>query len=266
MVWNHGVATDDISGLLVGQVAALAGVTTKTVRHYEKLGLIEPSTRASNGYKRFSPDSVVRVVCVASLRRAGVPLSRVGEILDRSPSATGIVQSVVEVLRAERERIDEQLDTLESLGDAMARGEGPLEELGRGVVADIGIALGPERDRVNAHAWRMERRVAGLLASFGLNVDELPDSARAYIRDHAADVAAALDADAALAGLRDATIDDPRVDDVAGQIRRSRATVAALAELVELPGDGVRSALGAVVRPRLSDAQLAALRKAAGIA
>ena len=264
MVWNEAVPSMRAGGLLVGQVASLAGVTVKAVRHYEKLGLISPSHRGTNGYKHYDAESVVTVACVAALGRAGIPLSRVRSILDGSPSALGSIETVADVLRDERARIDDQLQTLRSLGAALTSGEGVLEELGRAVIEDVKEDLGEVRIRVRDDAWRIERRVMGLLASFGAS-DELPDAARDYIRTNPEAVAAALDADGALAQLRDVPADDPMVLEVARKIRRAHSTVAALGALITPPDEDARSAIRSVVRPRLSNAQLAALRAAADL-
>lgn len=261
MVWNDCVEADQSLGLLVGQVASLAGVTVKAVRHYEKLGLIKHSRREPNGYKRYASETVVRVACVSALRRAGVPLSRVAGVIDDAPTAAESVQGVLDVLRAERDRLDEQVMMLDSLAAAISTGEGLLEELGRPFVEGVSDALGEAGRGVTEDAWRIERRVVGLFASFGVAVDELPEAARDYIRLHADEVAAALEADAALAGLRDVAADDPRVDEVATQLERARPTARSLAQLVELPAIG-RTPAGEVFRSKLSAGQLEALRKA----
>ena len=255
---------DESPGLLIGQVASLAGVTVKTVRHYEKLGLVEHSRRESNGYKRYDGDAVVRVACVAALRRAGLPLARVAAVLDHAPSAAESVRGVLDVLRSERDRIEEQLLALESLAAAIADGEGPLEELGRPFVGAMKEALGEEAPDIDDEVWRIERRVAGLFASFGLVVDELPERAREYIRVHAEEVGAAIEADAALAGLREVAADDPLVDEVAALLQRARPTAMALAGLVEVP-KGTQAEVQAIVRPKLSGAQREALRRASSI-
>lgn len=262
MVWNEAVQTGAAGGLLVGQVASMAGVTVKTVRHYEKLGLIAPSHRSTNGYKHYDAESVVRVACAASLGRAGIPLSRVGEILDRAPTALDCIEVVADVLRTQRERIDDQLATLTALGAAIASGEGALDELGRPFIEGVEADLGERRDQVSDDAWRIERRVMGLLASLGAG-EELPDAARDYIRNHPEEVAALLEADGELARLRGVTRDDPRVQEVAAKIRQAHSTVAALAALITPPDGETQAAVRSIVRPRLSEAQLAALRAAA---
>ncbi len=264
MVWNGGVNAEEEAGFLVGQVASLAGVTVKTVRHYEKLGLVVAAARQANGYKRYAPDTVVRVACIAALGRAGVPLSRAAQVLDHAPGAAGTVRTVADIIRAERDRLEDQLRTLEALEEAVAAGEGTLEELGRPLVDAIEATLAQHGAKVDRDTWRLERRVAGLLTSVGAAPDELPEPVLAYIRSNPADMTAALEADAAFARLRCASANDPMVTEVADQLRRAQPTVEALGRLLRPPSEDSLAAARAVMRPKLSAAQVAALHHAAG--
>lgn len=63
------------------QLADLAGVTVKAVRHYHAIGLLAEPERASNGYKRYAVAHLVRVLQIKRLSELGVPLSQVG-VLD----------------------------------------------------------------------------------------------------------------------------------------------------------------------------------------
>jgi DNA-binding transcriptional MerR regulator len=59
-------------GVTIGQAAAFAGVTIKTVRHYHKLGLVDEPDRDSSGYRRYGSDDLLRLVQVRALADAGV--------------------------------------------------------------------------------------------------------------------------------------------------------------------------------------------------
>lgn len=73
------------SGLTIGQAAAFAGVTVKTVRHYHRLGLVGEPRRDSLGYRRYGSSDVLRLVQVRTLAEAGVPLSEIGAMLGADP-------------------------------------------------------------------------------------------------------------------------------------------------------------------------------------
>ncbi|MGY1633393.1 MerR family transcriptional regulator [Geodermatophilus sp. SYSU D01186] len=70
----------------VGEVAALAGVTVRTLHHYDRIGLLSPSGRTSAGYRRYSPADLDRLHRVLVYRELGFPLEEVATLLD-DPSA-----------------------------------------------------------------------------------------------------------------------------------------------------------------------------------
>jgi MerR family transcriptional regulator, thiopeptide resistance regulator len=70
----------------VGQVAALAGVTVRTLHHYDRIGLLSPSGRTSAGYRQYAPADLDRLHQVLLYRELGFPLEEVATLLD-DPSA-----------------------------------------------------------------------------------------------------------------------------------------------------------------------------------
>jgi DNA-binding transcriptional MerR regulator len=58
----------------IGDVAAKAGVSTDTVRHYERLGLLPPAPRGTNGYRQYPDNAVKRVLTIRSAVQFGLPL------------------------------------------------------------------------------------------------------------------------------------------------------------------------------------------------
>lgn len=69
------------SGLLVGELAAALGVTPKTLRHYEKLGVVPSPGRGANGYRRYPADAVRRARLAVKLRALGFTLPAVRALL-----------------------------------------------------------------------------------------------------------------------------------------------------------------------------------------
>ena len=70
----------------VGEVAALAGVTVRTLHHYDRIGLLSPSGRTTAGYRQYSPADLDRLHQVLLYRELGFPLEEVATLLD-DPSA-----------------------------------------------------------------------------------------------------------------------------------------------------------------------------------
>src|SRR5215510_7032414 len=67
--------------LTISQLAAYAGVTVRAVRHYHGKGLLPEPARDASGYRRYDAGAVVELIRIRTLAEAGVPLSRVQELL-----------------------------------------------------------------------------------------------------------------------------------------------------------------------------------------
>lgn len=93
-------------GVTIGQAAAFAGVTIKTVRHYHRLGLVAEPRRDSSGYRRYGSAELLRLVQVRTLATAGVPLAEIGELLDAAPERFAAALGDVE------QRVTERIEVL----------------------------------------------------------------------------------------------------------------------------------------------------------
>jgi DNA-binding transcriptional MerR regulator len=67
--------------LRIGEVAARAGVSTKTIRYYEDVGLLAPARRAANGYRLFEAGTVERLSLISSLQWLGLHLGEIRAVL-----------------------------------------------------------------------------------------------------------------------------------------------------------------------------------------
>ncbi|MFD4402495.1 MerR family transcriptional regulator [Nocardia sp. NPDC058499] len=103
-------------GVTIGQAAAFADITIKTVRHYHKLGLLDEPARDSSGYRRYGSPELLRLVQVRTLAAAGVPLADLGPLIDSD--AAQFADALADVGRRLTARIAEltaQRDTLDRL-------------------------------------------------------------------------------------------------------------------------------------------------------
>lgn len=66
----------------VGEVAALSGVTVRTLHHYDRIGLLSPSGRTAAGYRRYSAADLDRLHAVLLYRDLGFPLEEIATLLD----------------------------------------------------------------------------------------------------------------------------------------------------------------------------------------
>lgn len=80
------------------QLADLAGMTVKTVRHYHRVGVLDEPERLPNGYKQYGTSHLVRLLQIKRMSDLGVSLAQIRDL-----SATDDPRAAVEVLDAELE-------------------------------------------------------------------------------------------------------------------------------------------------------------------
>lgn len=66
----------------VGEVAALTGVSVRTLHHYDHVGLVVPSQRSAAGYRHYVDADVERLLQVLTYRELGFPLEQIATLLD----------------------------------------------------------------------------------------------------------------------------------------------------------------------------------------
>ena len=67
--------------LTIGQMARCYGLTTKTLRHYDSIGLFSPAlTGAENGYRYYQPTQIEMLGHIVRLRQLGLPLERIRQL------------------------------------------------------------------------------------------------------------------------------------------------------------------------------------------
>lgn len=69
------------SALTVSQVAALAGVTVRTLHHYDAIGLLSPSARSDAAYRLYAQEDLERLQEILYFRELGVPLGDIATLL-----------------------------------------------------------------------------------------------------------------------------------------------------------------------------------------
>ena len=67
--------------MLIGELAKALGVTPKTLRHYEEIGLVPAPARADNAYRVYSDEAVARARLVVGLRAMGLSIEQVQGLL-----------------------------------------------------------------------------------------------------------------------------------------------------------------------------------------
>ncbi|MEU8149627.1 MerR family transcriptional regulator [Nonomuraea sp. NPDC048901] len=106
----------------MGQVSRLAGVTVRTLHHYDDIGLLSPGERTAAGYRRYTEADLVRLQQVLLYRELGFALEEVAVILDE-PRADELthLRRQHELLVRRSERLSEVIAAVERAMQAHTR-------------------------------------------------------------------------------------------------------------------------------------------------
>ncbi|MFZ2529620.1 MAG: MerR family transcriptional regulator [Rhodococcus sp. (in: high G+C Gram-positive bacteria)] len=100
----------------VHEVAERAGISGRTLRHYHRIGLLEPDRVGSNGYRYYGLDAVTRLQRILLLRDTGMPLADISAVLDapETPAAeVEALQAHLTQLAEDRAALDRRISAVE---------------------------------------------------------------------------------------------------------------------------------------------------------
>ena len=112
----------------IQQLAQLSGVTRRTLRHYDQIGLLEPQRDAHSGYRMYGPMQVNRLQQILFYRALGFPLEQIRQTLDDPAFDT---QKALEEnlcrLHTQRNRLDSLIENAQRTLQAM-KGENTMTD------------------------------------------------------------------------------------------------------------------------------------------
>jgi DNA-binding transcriptional MerR regulator len=112
----------------IQDIARLAGTTSRTLRHYDDVGLVKPSRIGDNGYRYYDADALVRLQRVLLLRELGLGIPAIGEVLAGQRDDTVALRTHLDWLDSERQRLDRQYASVERTIAELEGGEKPMAE------------------------------------------------------------------------------------------------------------------------------------------
>jgi DNA-binding transcriptional MerR regulator len=105
----------------ISEVARAAGTTSRALRHYQDVGLLEPTQIGANGYRYYDDAALTRLQRILLLRQLGLSVPNIAEALERAEDTTAL-RAHLTWLRAEAERIDRQIASVERTITALEEG------------------------------------------------------------------------------------------------------------------------------------------------
>lgn len=115
----------------IQEIARLAGTTSRTLRHYDDIGLLAPTRIAPNGYRHYDGAALVRLQRILLLRELGLGLPQIAEVLDtgsRTTTEASALETHLALLREEQNRLARQIASVESTITALRGGEELMAE------------------------------------------------------------------------------------------------------------------------------------------
>lgn len=99
----------------IQQLATLAGITVRTLHHYDKIGLLKPARRESNSYRQYGDTELLRLQQIMFFRELEFPLEKIKQIIDSPDFDT--IQALKEhkkLIETKKKRMSELLKTIDN--------------------------------------------------------------------------------------------------------------------------------------------------------
>lgn len=99
----------------IGELAQKAGVTPRTIRYYENLGLLSPSEREGKGFRYYTEAEFARLRKIDALQSLGLTLEEISGIINlffEEPTMLRGKQKLLEILQAHLQETDQKMAAL----------------------------------------------------------------------------------------------------------------------------------------------------------
>lgn len=121
MVYNRGM---EQKRMTVHEVSRMSGVTIRTLRYYDRIGLLSPASRTEAGYRLYDEAALMRLMRILLLKELEIPLKDVKRLLQLSDTeqreAIGLQIKVLELKK-------ERTEKLIALARRLEKGEGTMD-------------------------------------------------------------------------------------------------------------------------------------------
>src|SRR5690625_2830493 len=101
------------------EVVKATGITSRTLRHYDRIGLLPPSRTGYGGQRFYDRGGLLRLQQILVLRELGLGLAGIGRVLDEGRAAADVLRE--HLAQLEQERSEEHTSELQSRGHLVCR-------------------------------------------------------------------------------------------------------------------------------------------------
>ncbi len=109
-----------MKALTVNGVIKASGLSRETLRYYEKMGLLNPQRRATNGYRVYTAVDLERLEFICRTKKAGFTIRKIRELLDLKKSVNATCRLGRDMANEQIRLVDEQIAALKDVRRILA--------------------------------------------------------------------------------------------------------------------------------------------------
>jgi len=111
--------TDENKPVQIGELAKSLGITTRTIRYYEEIGLMGKTERPDGGTRSYGEDDILRLKFILKLKNLGISLKEIEKLSDifdiNKKNFATITPKLIEILDSHISKVDEKMADFSSL-------------------------------------------------------------------------------------------------------------------------------------------------------
>ena len=97
----------------IGQLARTTGVSTKTIRYYESIGLLPQAARAANGYRTYESNSMDQLRFIRDAQASGLTLTEIASVIELREQGASTCEHVTQLLETHLKDLDRHIASLQ---------------------------------------------------------------------------------------------------------------------------------------------------------
>ncbi len=175
------------------EFASLAGVTVRTLHHYDRLGLLRPKQRSEAGYRLYGVRDFARLEQIVVLKFLGIPLKQIRGLLEPDAKLADVLQKQRDVLFARRLQLDKAIRAISNAQRSIQSRKDPDWKLFQLIVKELEMQKNIEW---KGRYFSTEARAKVAARRSNLSAEDLEKANRDWAALHA-DVEASLGEDPA---------------------------------------------------------------------
>lgn len=105
----------------IGQLASSSGVTEKTIRYYEDIGVLDAPARTPNGYRDYGPPAIAKLRFVKAAQAVGLSLGEIREVIALRDRGETPCEHVVDLIQQHAVEIEAKIAELQAVRKDLMR-------------------------------------------------------------------------------------------------------------------------------------------------